>query len=151
MRNADGRKDVFHLIDWFSQKHRRVSHSAYGAEILAATSADDRGFYHKSAINALFPGSMVKHELNFYSKGLWDTIITLHDGRKFRLRQTVQRVRNSFESKELIVVRWISGPTNFADALTKRNLHLFKELNKVCCEGYLNLNLGNRYAIDKDN
>lgn len=36
--------DIFHTIDWTSSKQRRVSYSAYGAEVLACADADDRGF-----------------------------------------------------------------------------------------------------------
>lgn len=41
---------VFHPIDWKSSKKRRVSHSSYGAEILACADADERGFYVKQAL-----------------------------------------------------------------------------------------------------
>lgn len=35
---------VFHTIDWLSPTQKRISCSAYGAEVLARTFADYRGF-----------------------------------------------------------------------------------------------------------
>lgn len=143
-------KNIFHIIDWTSHKQQRVSHSAYGAEIIAASASDDRGYYYKMAINALFPNSQIKHELNVDSKGLWDTITTLHEGREYRLRQTVQRIRNSFESKELNVVRWIPGRDTLSDALKKRNPTMWKRLNDLCSGGVMAMELCSKHTVDKD-
>ena len=89
--------DYFHLTDWCSHKQRRVSYSPYGAEILACADADDRGFYIKSCLQYLFPNTETRNELFTDSKCLYDTITTLHEGRDYRLRATVQRIRNSFD------------------------------------------------------
>lgn len=145
---ADG--EVFHLVDWSSNKQQRISHSSYGAEILAAVTSDDRGFYLKQAINTMFPDSPLKHELNVDSKALWDTITTLHDGKEYRLRQTVQRIRNSFESQELDAIRWIPGKDNVADALTKRNVQMHKKLNDICVSSILKINLNVGHLVDKE-
>lgn len=143
-------QDIFHMIDWTSHRQKRVSYSSYGAEILACASADDRGFYLKEALNSLFPKHRTRHELSVDSKALKDTITTLHEGTEYRLRQTVQRIRNSFESGELDVLRWIPGTENVADALTKRNLQLYKKLNKMCAEGRLTVDLSRGYTVDGD-
>lgn len=42
-----------YLIDWASTNQRRVSHSSYGAEILACSDADDRGFYLKQSFTEI--------------------------------------------------------------------------------------------------
>lgn len=81
----------------------------------------------------------IKHELNVDSKGLYDTITTLQEGSEFRLRQTVQRNRDSFESEELDKMRWIQGFANISDALTKCNAQSFKLLNIVSMNGKLHL------------
>lgn len=147
-RNGKEGKDVYHLIDWTSHKQHRVSYSPYGAEILAAATADDREYYMKNAINTLFPQTPVKHELNIDSKGLWDTITTLHEGKEYRLRQTVQRLRNSFEAEETEIMRWIPGPLNIADALTKLNVSMFQMLDRVCASGYLRLDFQTSRMVD---
>lgn len=141
-------RTIFHPIDWTSHKQRRVSYSSYGAEILAAATADDRGFYFKDAVNRLFPHVTIKHELFVDSKCLFDTITTLHESTEYRLRPTVQRMRNSFESNELECMRWIPGKLNVADALTKRSAALIITLNEICSSGYLDLDIDVGYSVD---
>ena len=40
-------------------------------------------------------------------------------------------MRDSFENGEIATMQWIAGKLNLADALTKRNLEMFRKLNKV--------------------
>lgn len=126
---------VYHPIDWTSHKQDRVVHSSYGAEIIACASADDRTYLLRSSFRSIFPRTDTRNELLTDSRGLFDTITTLHDGKEYRLRQTVERLRNSFESQELDTLRWIPGTSNIADALTKRSMNLYKLLNRMCVEG----------------
>lgn len=144
----DEQHDVYHLIDWASLRQRRVCYSSYGAEILACTEADDRGYNLKMGMMSLFPGQVFTHELNVDSKGLYDTVTTLHEGRDYRLRQTVQRIRDSFEAKELNLMRWVQGPVNIADALTKRSTHSQRMLNKIAHGGLLSLPKHRTFAVD---
>lgn len=143
-------RDIFHMIDWSSHRQKRVSYSSYGAEILACASADDRGYYLKGSINSLFPKHRTRHELSVDSHALKDTVTTLHEGTEYRLRQTVQRIRNSFEASELDILRWIPGTENIADALTKRNMKLYRKLNEMCAKGYLNVELSRGYTVDSE-
>lgn len=143
-------RDIMHLIDSSSYKQQRVSHFAYGAEILAAATSDARGYYEKMAVNTLFPETPIKHDMNVDSKALWDTITTLHEGKEYRLRQTVQRLRNSFESKETNVIRWIPRRDNLADVLTNRNLQMWERLNKICATGFLENCHRQGKMVDKD-
>ena len=140
-------ENIYHVIDWASKKQRRVSYSSYGAEILACSDADDRGYYLRNAIRILTMNQSIKHELCVDSRGLYDTITTLHDGKEYRLRQTVERLRNSFESGDLNILRWIPGTMNIADALTKRNIQLYKMLNNVCASGKLNIEIDQGYSL----
>lgn len=98
---TDQASEKFHALDWSSHKQRRVSYSAYGAEILACADGDDCGFYFKTAPNSMYTESDTRNELLVDSRCLYDTITTLHEGNDYRLRQTVQEIRNSFESGEL--------------------------------------------------
>ena len=101
---------------------KRVSYSPYGDEVLACAEADDRGYYIKIGLMAMFPNTKVRNELSTDSRCLYDTITTIHEGRGYRLRPTVQRIRNSFDSHELNHMRSIAGEGNPSDALTKRNI-----------------------------
>lgn len=139
---------AFHPIYWSSSKPRRVSHSSYGAEIIACAEADDRGFHIKEAMQTMFQGRKITYQLNVDSKGLYDTITTLHEGKEYRLRQTVQRLRDSFESEELNVLQWIQGFANIADALTKHNPNSFRLISRVFSSGKLDLPRHDSYALE---
>lgn len=54
--------DIYHP-HWCSTKQRRVCYSPYGAGISACADGDDRGFYYKCGLNALFPETKIKSEL----------------------------------------------------------------------------------------
>ena len=139
---------IFHILDWTSSKQRRVSHSSYGAEILACAEADDGGYYIKKAMNKMYDTNLIKHQLQVDSRGLYDTITTLHEGKEYRLRQTVQGIRDSFESEDLNIIRWIPGTLNVADALTKRNIKLYTTLNAICIQSSLNVDMNTGYSLD---
>lgn len=80
--------NIFHRIDRSSNKQRRVCLSSYGAEIRACPEADDTGFALKYALKALYPRISVIHQLWVDSRGLFDTVTTLHEGHEYRLGQT---------------------------------------------------------------
>lgn len=131
----DGLMEIYHLIDWASLKQKRISYSFYGAEILACAHANDRVFQLKMALNNLFQSSNMKHEVIVDSRALHAAISSENDGKIFRLRTTVEYIRNSFESEELNSLTWVRGLYNFADALTKRNEEMSSRLNKMISNG----------------
>lgn len=47
------------------------------------------------------------------------------------MNQTVKRIRNSFESGEIKVFRWVQGKDNFQDALSKRNTNMNRMMNHI--------------------
>ncbi len=69
--------------------------------------------------------------LTVESAGLYSTMSTLHDTKDYRLRPTVSRLRDSFESSEIHTVYWIPAQKNVSDALTKRNIVIYKLLNDI--------------------
>lgn len=74
------------------------------------------------------------------SKGLHNTITTLHEPSEYRLRSTVARLRDSFESHEkgeLTGLGWIPGTLNHADCLTKCNPDMWQKLQNVFKAGML--------------
>lgn len=102
-------EDKYHVMDWTSHRQKRVSYSAYSAEILACATADDPGNYLKQTIQSLLPRIELRHEVIIESNALQDTTTTLHGGTEYRLRPTVQRIRDSFKARELNILRWIPG------------------------------------------
>lgn len=77
----------------------------------------------------LFTSRKFQREVIVDSRALFDTTTTLHDNRQYRLRKTVARIRNVFETGELDVLRWVRGTHNYANALTKLNFRIFCRLN----------------------
>lgn len=130
-------------------RRRKKSAIQHMAQILAASTGDDRRFYFKQALNLFFPKRMMTQQLIVDREALFDPITTLHNVVEYRLRPTVQCIRNSFESHELDIVRWIPGICNSADALTKRNIVLYKSLHHVCFSGTLNAHLDNGYSVKR--
>lgn len=83
---------IFHIIDWASTNQKRLSHVSYRAETLASSHADDRDYCIKQALKLFTKAENIHHVLNADSKELFNTITPLHDGKTYRLNQTVQRL-----------------------------------------------------------
>lgn len=118
IQGHDG-EDVCQVIDWSSSKQRRVTHSSYGAEIIACADADDRDSGLKQILGSLHRTETVRPILHVYSRGLFHTIIKLLDGREYRLRQTVQPIRDSFEAGDIDGLRCVPSSCSIADAQAK--------------------------------
>lgn len=101
----EGNADIYNLLDWMSINLRRICCSSSGAEILACAEDDDRSFYIRTAICSILPSIATRNELVVDSMGLYDTVSTLHERHEYGLRQTVQRIRDSFEGKETDIKR----------------------------------------------
>lgn len=109
----------------------------YGAEILASATADDKGYDVRQCLPSLTRNDAITHTMNVESKGLFDTLSTLHEGREYRFRQTGQQIRNSFDSGDLDELQWIEGRVNIADGFTKDNHETQKMLHRVTATGRL--------------
>lgn len=96
------------------QAKKRVSHSPYGAEILACGEAEGRGFYIKHAVRRITKMDGIKHIIHVDPRERFDTISTLHDGKEYRFRQKVQRICDRFESGDIDVLRWLPTGEKFA-------------------------------------
>lgn len=142
---------IFHPLSWTSQKQKRVTYSSFGAEILACADAEDRGHDLKESLKSIFPNTTIQHEILVDSRALFDTITTLHECKEFRLRKTVPRIRNAFESGDLDSISWVSGTKNVADALTKRSLKLSQKLSAMLSTGIWSSDLNSGIHHDSDN
>lgn len=99
---------------------------------------DDRGFYLQESIRYII-GDEVHHVLIVSLKGLYDNISTLPDGHEYSLRQTVKRVRDSFEPKYMEVLRWVTRKKSISDDLTKWNIDMNRLINKFSRTGELTI------------
>lgn len=89
---AKSSNDIFHPIPWSSTKQRKVSYSFFEAEILAATQADDRGYYYTTAFQFLLPKSKLQHLLIVDSRAVYDTMTTF--ARMFGVQTTANSPGN---------------------------------------------------------
>lgn len=96
-RNVPG---IRHLVDWNGPKKRVVCNSPSAAEIIGAEKCDNRCFYFKETINGMFMKKL-ESELFVDLICVFDTIISFHAVKDYRLRPTVYRFRQSFEAKEV--------------------------------------------------
>lgn len=139
--------DLFHAIDWTSKNQRKVSYSAYCAEILTFAEANDRGYFFKGGLNSIFTKAVIKTELCTDSRCLYDTIARLHEGKEFRLRPTVQPLCNTSDSQETDFTNWIAGTSNPSDALTKRNPNTARVLNELVSTGMMYAGISSGYFV----
>jgi hypothetical protein len=109
--------DAFYFLDQYSSPLKRVVYSSFGAEILACAEADDRLFALRSSFQELLSRTF-ESELLVDSKGLYSCISTLSNNKEYRLRRTVAIIRESFDSGDLDVLRWIRGDLNLTDGQT---------------------------------
>jgi hypothetical protein len=129
---------LYFITDWHSASLKRVAFFSIGAEILAAANAADFGLALTDIVRQ-FASAPKKalFELTLDSRGTFDTLATLHEGRYFRLRPTVCRLRDAFSSGDINKLRWAPGLKNITDALTKRNYAMFSLLNNICVTSIL--------------
>lgn len=72
----------------------------------------------------------------------------MHKKREYRLRHTVQRIRDSFEAEALDVLKWIQGFANITDALTKHNSNSFRLISNLFATGMLDLPRHDSYTLE---
>lgn len=134
---AEGER-VYHIVDWLSCKQSRVSFSSISAEILAAAHSTDRTSLMADRLqHVVNPQKDIPLVPIVDSNGIYTTLSTLHEGSDYRLRPTVARLRDSFETGENASIQWVPGVVNLADALMKQNIVMFRKLNQVMSSGRL--------------
>lgn len=108
------------------------------AEILVGAYGVDGGLHVHHTLSSIYISRWVSDfQLITDFFGLYGTVTTLREGKYYRLRPTVSRIRDSFESSELQSIRWIPGRENISDSLTKYNHNTRSLLNEVMVKGIL--------------
>lgn len=110
---------VFHIIDRCWSERRWVAYSSYGSKIVAITESNDRGFAKKKNWKPWRYFTSVQHTLIVNPKRLFDTVTKLYLIREYRLRQTMQRICDSFTSGKLDSLHWAKQKPNIAGAMTR--------------------------------
>jgi hypothetical protein len=111
-----------YLLEWSSVKQRRIANSSLGAEILAASLADDVLVGFAQSLASVLAPHVVATLLLLDSRSLYQLVSSFkQSGMDARLAAVVDRLRDSFMSAELGELGWIPGSAQLADSLTKRN------------------------------
>lgn len=116
---------------------------------MACVEAGDRGFYVNIAFLSLSPKMGVVHQAVVDPKGLLDTSATLHDGKDYRLMQSVRRIRNSFDSSEMDSLKRVQGKANITDGLTKYNPNINPIVNRTMVSDIFEMPLHQSFEMDR--
>lgn len=119
LRYISATQDIYRAIDCCSINQRGISYSSFGAEIMAASTADNCGYYYIIAFNGILASGDSMHELLHDSRSLFDTVTTMQECREYRLHQTVQVTRSSFDCGDLFMIRCILRINIIMDSLNK--------------------------------
>ena len=107
-------------IIWQSKRLDRVTKSPLASEALSLGEAADAGFLVSTLVQEIFRLPALPKVICYTdNRSLTDTLVTTRLIKDKRLRVDVSRLREMV-TKEEIVVKWIDGRHQVADALTKR-------------------------------
>lgn len=120
---SDGRfKLVGNILHWSSTKCKRVTRAILASELYAMVAGLDMAISISTTLNRIMK------QLGFNdipvvictdSFSLYECMVKLGTTKEKRLMIDIMAIRQSYERRELSEIRWISGSTNMADAMTK--------------------------------
>lgn len=116
-----------------------MNHTSYGVGIIASEDSDDLSFYINDSLRSTSGNEKVSHVLHVDSRVLFHTISIDHDGLKYKLRQTVHIIGDSFEAGDISTLRFILSIPNFTDGLTEFYRKIYRTPNTLCRILILNL------------
>jgi hypothetical protein len=115
LADKDNKANVIH---WSSVKCKRVTRSVLASELYAMAHGFDIGACAKATVQRI-----LQIELPLIlctdSKSLYDCLVKLGTTQEKRLMIDILCLRQLYERREIAEVKWISGTSNPADALTK--------------------------------
>ena len=107
------------ILHWSSIKCKRVTRSVLASELYAMAYGFDAGSVMKSTVERIMKIPILPLILCTDSKSLYDCLVKLGTTQEKRLMVDLMCLRQSYERREIMEVRWIGGGTNPADAMTK--------------------------------
>ncbi len=114
---ADKHNNAF-VLHYASYKSRRVVRPVLGAETYAFAEAFDLAYFAKTDLEKLLD-RRVSLSISTDSKNLFDFITKCSQTQKRCLMIDLQAVRDAYAVHDISNVRFIRGPNNPADGLTK--------------------------------
>jgi hypothetical protein len=112
------------IIHWSSTKAKRVTRSVLASEILAMSDGADKAYVIATTISQVtiklgMPNVPIIVCTDSYS--LYECLVKLGTTKEKRLMIDIMALRESYENREILEVRWINGEDNPADAFTKKS------------------------------
>jgi hypothetical protein len=130
------------IVHWSSTKCKRITRSVLASEIYGMANGVDIGFAITATVN------MIMKQINLPpiplvvctdSYSLYECIVKLGTTREKRLMIDIMALREMYERRELVDMRWISGNSNPADAMTKGSPN--KAMEKLIDDNQLTVNV----------
>ena len=107
------------IIHWSSIKCKRVTKSVLASELYAMVHGFDAGAVIKSTTEEILDIRLLPMIVCTDSKSLYDCLVKLGSTQEKRLMVDLMCLRQSYERREIMEIRWIDGNSNPADAMTK--------------------------------
>jgi hypothetical protein len=126
------------LIHYSSIKSKRVTRSVLASEIYGMVGGVDMAIAINTTIQMIteqltLPKTSIVVCTDSYS--LYECLVKLGTTREKRLMIDIMALRQSYERREIMEIRWIKGDDNPADAMTKsspnRSLEQFVDTNQL--------------------
>ena len=137
---ADG--NAASLIDWASNKVKRVVHSIFGAETLSCIEGTGTVIYVRQLLSEILFRDSKSQSIPIIvltdSKQLYDNTNSTSQCNDKRLVLDIAELQETIQTGEIRELRWIPTPKMLADGLTKRGVN-FNSLNEILETGSFNL------------
>jgi hypothetical protein len=115
---------IGNLIHWISIKAKRVTKSVLASEILAMSDGVDKAYAIITTLKRITDQlklSAIQMVVCTDSYSLYECLVKLGSTKEKRLMIDIMSLRQSYERREILEIRWINGQDNPADAMTKAN------------------------------
>ena len=106
------------ILHWSSIKCKRITRSVLASELYAMVHGFDAAATLKTTIEMILDKPLAL-TLCTDSKSLYECLVKLGTTREKRLMVDLMCLRQSYERREIAEIKWISGHSNPADAMTK--------------------------------
>ncbi|CCD55570.1 hypothetical protein BofuT4_P155610.1 [Botrytis cinerea T4] len=111
--------DKANIIHWSSIKCMRVTRSVLASELYGMVLGFDISAAIKGTVDKIFPARKIPLVICIDSKSLYDCLTKLGTTNEKRLMIDVMAIREAYEKREIVEIKWIDGESNPADAMTK--------------------------------
>lgn len=115
LADATGKANIIH---WSSTKCKRITRSVLASELYAMAYGFDIATALKGTIDQILQ-TQVPLILYTDSKSLYDCLVKLGTTTEKRLMVDVMCLRQAYERRQIMEVKWVDGNSNPADSMTK--------------------------------